>query len=203
MNIIVIIILTVILVLTFSLITFLLVLFQKHQKSVFNNFAKDLNRTYKTLQLKKIDAKQLPVKVDEIEESIYFFIKAVIGKYDNPERVINDKNTDITILLRNSKLKIFYHYKIINLSSSKFLPLNKIDLLVTKKNIYLYHYLEPETIVIRKINNITIFWEKNTLLQRKDFFPGIGFIYEQQNYFLLFQTYNELLKFLACLSLVW
>lgn len=202
MNIIVIIVLTVILILTFSLVTWLLVLLQKQRKNAFSNFASDLNSVAKNLRLSKIDSKHVPVKINEIEEDIYFATKAVIGKYDNPERIINEKNTELTTLLKNYKLKVFYHYKLINLGSSKFLPLNKIDILLSKKNIYLYHPLEPETIAVDQIKDVTIFWEKNALIQRKDFFPGVGFSYQQQNYFLLFQTYNEVLKFLSYLNLV-
>ncbi|MBE4704222.1 hypothetical protein [Spiroplasma platyhelix] len=203
MNVISIIVLTVILVLTICLVTFLLSLFQKHRKAVLNNFAKDLNHNYQNAQLKKIEIKELPVAIDEIKEDIYFCNKAVIGNYDSPARVINEKNFNVSSLLEANKLETFYHYKIINLGTSKFVPLNKIDLLVTKSKVYLYHPLEPETITLNKIKNVTIFWEKNTLIQRKEFFPGVGFNCQKRSYFLLFQTYNEMLKFLTCLNLTY
>lgn len=203
MNIIVIIVLTVILILTFNLVTLLLVLLQKHHKNAFTNFAADLNNITKNLRLNKIDSKHLPVKITEIEKDIYFATKVVIGKYNNPERIINEKNTELTNLLKDYKLKVFYHYKLINLGNSKFLPLNKIDIFLSKRNINLYYPLERKVIAIDKIKDITIFWEKNVLIQRKDFFPGVRFNYQHQNYFLLFQTYNEVLKFISYLNLIY
>lgn len=200
MNLVIIIILVVILVLTLSLATLLIYLLQKHRRSVLNNFVKDLNSSYKKSHLNKISAKQLPVDVDEINDDIYFTTKAVIGQYDNPSRVINEKNFNVTGLLADNKLEIYYHYKVVNLGKSKFVPLNKIDLLITKNRLYLYHPLEPETIMIKKIKDLTFFWEKNSLMQRKEFFPGIAFKYQKNSYFLLFQTYHEVLKFLGCIN---
>lgn len=201
MTIVSIIVLAAILVLTLCLITFLIWVLQKHRKRVMNDFAKDLNQTYKDSQLKKLDSKDLPVKVEEIVEDIYFCNKAVIGQYDRSARVINEKNFNISSLLDSNQLEMFYHYKIINLGASKFVPLNKIDLLITKNKLYFHHPLEPETIALNKIKNVTVFWEKNALVQKKDFFPGVAFNYHKQSYFLLFQTYNEVLKFIACLNL--
>lgn len=202
MNLIVIIILTVILVLVFCLVTLVVAMLQKHRKKMLDNFAQDLNDNYQHCQKKPLDLKQLSVTVEEIKEDIYYCTRAVIGKYDNPNRVINNKNFNISALLRDNKFNVFYHYKIINLGSSKFHPLNKLDVLLTKTNIYLYHPLEPEIIAIDKIKDLTIFWEKNPLIQRKEFFPGLGFKYQKQSYFLLFQTYNELLKFICYLNLI-
>lgn len=200
MNLIAIIVLTVILVLTSFLVTFLLLLLQKHRKTVLNNFSKDLNNISKNWQVKKIEVKNLPIEVEEIKEDVFFTNKAVIGKYDDFKRIINENNYQVSSLLVNNKINIFYHYKIINLGSPRFIPLNKIDVLVTKNKIYLYHPLEPESVLIKEIEKVTIFWEKNSLIQRKEFFPGIGFLCKGKSYFLLFQTYNEVLKFLTCLD---
>lgn len=199
-NLIVIIILSVILVLTFFVITLLLFLFQKHRKLVLNNFTQDLNKNYQSVQIKKIANKDLLKSFNELKEDIYFFNRAIFGKYEKPQKIINEKNWLINEGLKHSKIKIFYHYKLINLSPSKFVPLNKIDLILTRNKFYLYDPLEPKVIMITKIKDITIFWEKNRLMQQKEFFPGVGFKYQNQNYFLLFQSYNDVIKFLSYLN---
>lgn len=202
MNLIIIIVLVVILVLTFCLFTLLLALFQRHRKLVLINFAKDLNKRYKQTELKRLDMKQLPINISEMKLEIYFYGQALSGKYEKSQKVISEKNWNVNQVLENSSIKVFYHYKIINLGSSKFVPLNQTDLLMSKDKLYFFHPLEPETFVIKNIKNITVFWEKNPLIKQKDFFPGLAFTYKKQNYFLLFQTDKEILNFLTYLNLL-
>lgn len=202
MNLIVIIILAIVLVLTLCLITLLLSLFHKHRKSVFNTFASDLNHSYRNSQLKTISPKDLPVAV-ATKDVIYFYHQAVLGNYDRAERVINEKNFNVTSLLKAQQWETFYHYKIINLGACKFVPLNKIDLLLTKNNLYLHHPLTPITLKLNQIKDLTIFWEKNPLVQKKAFFPGVAFKHQTNSYFFLFQTYKEVVKFLTALNLIY
>lgn len=200
MSLISIIVLALVFILTLCLVTFLMWLFAKQRRSAMNNFAKDLNQTTKKVQLQRIDPKELPVAIEEIKADVYFCNKAVTGAYDNPARVLNEKNFNVSSLLQTNQ-ETFYHYNIINIGRSKFVPLNQIDLLLTKKYLYLHHPLEPETITLNQMKDITIFWEKNALMKNKEFFPGVAFRVKKQSYFLLFQNYQQVLKFLACINL--
>lgn len=200
MSLISIIVLALVFILTLCLITLLMWLFAKQRRSAMNSFAKDLNQTVNKVQLQRIDPKELPVAVDEIKDDVYFCNKAVVGAYDNSARVLNDKNFNVSSLLQ-TKQETFYHYNIINVGRSKFAPLNQIDLLLTKNHLYLHHPLEPQTIALKQMKDITIFWEKNALMKNKEFFPGVAFYAKKQSYFLLFQNYQQVLKLLACINL--
>ncbi|MDQ7982945.1 MAG: hypothetical protein REH79_01830 [Spiroplasma sp.] len=204
MNLAIIITLSVILVFLIFLVFLLLKLYQKNRKLTLANFTNDLNQRYNNFFLQPIAIKDLPMSEEKLptKSSIYYCNRALVGQYENPRKIINDKNYDVTSSLKNNKNKISYHYKIINFRRAKFIPLNTIELLLTKTKLYIYHPLDPESINLKQIKNLTIFWAQNRLLKTKDFFPGVGFQVNNQSYFLLFQTYQQLLKFLACLNTI-
>ena len=202
MNIIAIIVLTLILAITLILVTCLLFFLKKHRNSVLNHFINDLNTKTHQLQLKKIPDNKIPVSLEEIKEDVYFCTRAVRSDYESPKQVVNENNHDISASLRNWKIKVSYNYKIINLFPSKMVPLNKIDILMTKEYVHFCHSLDSKSFLIKEIENVTVFWEKNKLIKRKELIPGIAFSYEKENYFLLFQTYNEVSKFCVYLNLL-
>lgn len=199
-----IIILVVVLGLGILLIGFLIFVIKKQKKVALQSLIRDLNIVNEKYEIKPLSSKELPVNLEESnsqhKSDIYFCEKAVIGLYEHPNIIINDKNINITKSIKNNKLEIFYGYYIFKFKHPKLIPLNKIDVLITQRDIHLYHPLEPEKINLAEIKTLTFFWEKNPLIKSKTHYPAVSFNYKNKHYFLLFQTYNEALKFIMSIN---
>jgi len=175
---------------------------QKKQQKNIEKTTNDLSKAYLNLKLKTLNPKELPVKITEIEDDIYFSDKVIWGTYENFNKIkgkVIKLNYSYAIANLKDNKDVFLRYKLHDLffSSSNFLPLNQMDLLVSQKNIYFFHPLDAQTVPIKEITNITFFWERNRLIKSKQKILGVEFSYNNKPYFLLFNDYDAAISFVA------
>ncbi|WP_342254039.1 hypothetical protein [Spiroplasma endosymbiont of Zeiraphera isertana] len=142
----------------------LILLIKKNKQKKILKITKDINTLYKYLKLKKINTKELPVSIEKIKEDIYYSDKVILGKYEDLNK-ISGQNILLKTEYSDAK-KLFLRYKIkdINLiKSSDFIPLNQIDLLISRNNLYFIDSFELQIIPLVNVKSITFFWEKNNL----------------------------------------
>ncbi|WP_338980288.1 hypothetical protein [Spiroplasma endosymbiont of Lasioglossum malachurum] len=174
----------------------LILLIKKNKQKKILKITKDINTLYKYLKLKKINTKELPVSIEKIKEDIYYSDKVILGKYE----VLN-KISGQNILLKteySDAKKLFLRYKIkdINLiKSSDFIPLNQIDLLISRNNLYFIDSFELQIIPLVNVKSITFFWEKNNYIKNKQKYIGIEINFQNKHLFFLFNKYEEAISF--------
>lgn len=174
----------------------LILLIKKNKQKKILKITKDINTLYKYLKLKKINTKELPVSIEKIKEDIYYSDKVILGKYE----VLN-KISGQNILLKteySDAKKLFLRYKIkdINLiKSSDFIPLNQIDLLISRNNLYFIDSFELQIIPLVNVKSITFFWEKNNYIKNKQKYIGIEINFQNKRLFFLFNKYEEAISF--------
>ncbi|WP_252319345.1 hypothetical protein [Spiroplasma endosymbiont of Lariophagus distinguendus] len=177
------------------LITLILLIKKNKQKKILK-ITKDINTLYKYLKLKKINTKELPVSIEKIKEDIYYSDKVILGKYEDLNK-ISGQNILLKTEYSNAK-KLFLRYKIkdINLiKSSDFIPLNQIDLLISRNNLYFIDSFELQIIPLVNVKSITFFWEKNNYIKNKQKYIGIEINFQNKRLFFLFNKYEEAISF--------
>jgi len=174
----------------------LILLIKKNKQKKILKITKDINTLYKYLKLKKINTKELPVSIEKIKEDIYYSDKVILGKYEDLNK-ISGQNILLKTEYSDAK-KLFLRYKIkdINLiKSSDFIPLNQIDLLISRNNLYFIDSFELQIIPLVNVKNITFFWEKNNYIKNKQKYIGIEINFQNKRLFFLFNKYEEAISF--------
>ncbi|WP_339039309.1 hypothetical protein [Spiroplasma endosymbiont of Andrena trimmerana] len=174
----------------------LILLIKKNKQKKILKIPKDINTLYKYLKLKKINTKELPVSIEKIKEDIYYSDKVILGKYEDLNK-ISGQNILLKTEYSDAK-KLFLRYKIkdINLiKSSDFIPLNQIDLLISRNNLYFIDSFELQIIPLVNVKSITFFWEKNNYIKNKQKYIGIEINFQNKRLFFLFNKYEEAISF--------
>ncbi|WP_425377093.1 hypothetical protein [Spiroplasma endosymbiont of Aleiodes alternator] len=174
----------------------LILLIKKNKQKKILKITKDINTLYKYLKLKKINIKELPVSIEKIKEDIYYSDKVILGKYEDLNK-ISGQNILLKTEYSDAK-KLFLRYKIkdINLiKSSDFIPLNQIDLLISRNNLYFIDSFELQIIPLVNVKSITFFWEKNNYIKNKQKYIGIEINFQNKRLFFLFNKYEEAISF--------
>ncbi|MBP1525995.1 MULTISPECIES: hypothetical protein [unclassified Spiroplasma] len=174
----------------------LILLIKKNKQKKILKITKDINTLYKYLKLKKINTKELPVSIEKIKEDIYYSDKVILGKYEDLNK-ISGQNILLKTEYSDAK-KLFLRYKIkdINLiKSSDFIPLNQIDLLISRNNLYFIDSFELQIIPLVNVKSITFFWEKNNYIKNKQKYIGIEINFQNKRLFFLFNKYEEAISF--------
>lgn len=192
-----------IIILLISFLIFIFVSTKKNKQKDIKAFNEDLIFVSNNYHLNKKNLKDLPVFLEDeqLKDRIYLHARSTICDYESPKKIVNSKNAEIS-QNSNLKFKVFYHYPLVNLFNRiKFKPLNQIDLLISDEKIYFLDPLEPFAVEMKKIKEITFFWEKNFIFKKsKDYLPALTFKYEGKNYFMIFKNYNDILSILACIN---
>ncbi|WP_174480970.1 hypothetical protein [Spiroplasma endosymbiont of Danaus chrysippus] len=173
-----------------------ILLIKKNKQKKILKITKDINTLYKYLKLKKINIKELPVSIEKIKEDIYYSDKVILGKYEDLNK-ISGQNILLKTEYSDAK-KLFLRYKIkdINLiKSSDFIPLNQIDLLISRNNLYFIDSFELQIIPLVNVKSITFFWEKNNYIKNKQKYIGIEINFQNKRLFFLFNKYEEAISF--------
>ncbi|WP_395473161.1 hypothetical protein [Spiroplasma endosymbiont of Nomada rufipes] len=174
----------------------LILLIKKNKQKKILKITKDINTLYKYLKLKKINTKELPVSIEKIKEDIYYSDKVILGKYEDFNKIFG-QNIILKTEYSDAK-KLFLRYKIkdINLiKSSDFTPLNQIDLLISRNNLYFIDSFELQIIPLVNVKSITFFWEKNNYIKNKQKYIGIEINFQNKRLFFLFNKYEEAISF--------
>lgn len=174
----------------------LILLIKKNKQKKILKITKDINTLYKYLKLKKINTKELPVSIEKIKEDIYYSDKVILGKYEDLNK-ISGQNILLKTEYSDAK-KLFLRYKIkdINLiKSSDFIPLNQIDLLISRNNLYFIDSFELQITPLVNVKSITFFWEKNNYIKNKQKYIGIEINFQNKRLFFLFNKYEEAISF--------
>ncbi|WP_342266430.1 hypothetical protein [Spiroplasma endosymbiont of Villa modesta] len=174
----------------------LILLIKKNKQKKILKITEDINTLYKYLKLKKINTKELPVSIEKIKEDIYYSDKVILGKYEDLNK-ISGQNILLKTEYSDAK-KLFLRYKIkdINLiKSSDFIPLNQIDLLISRNNLYFIDSFELQIIPLVNVKSITFFWEKNNYIKNKQKYIGIEINFQNKRLFFLFNKYEKAISF--------
>lgn len=180
----------------------LIIITKKIKKDKLLKITKDINISYNSLSLKKICKKELSVSINDIKEDIYYSDKVINGKYQHVNKIKGQNihlKTEYNIAKKVDK-ELFLRYKFRDVNffnSSDFIPLNQIDILLSKTSIYFIDPFEPQTIPIVQIKSITFFWEKNKHLSSKKKFIGVEISDNDKRVFLLFNKYENAIKFVT------
>lgn len=181
------------------LILLLTILIKKKKRQKILKITNDINQVVTTLKLKILKPKELPVSVEKITDEIYYNDKVILGQYET-NKTITGQNICLDIIDKGFSKKIYFRYKIRDVNfikSSNFIPLNQIDLLVSKHNMYFIDPFDPQVIALTNINNITFFWEKNRFIKNKQKFMGIELNSQNQHFLLLFNNYDNAINLVA------